>query len=111
VFVRRGGPRGAGPLTFARVGLFFLAAGIWIAGVRINNDTVTSVAIVVAAIAIFMGWFGRRHPAEIEVDEDSETLEIEGVGTAMDGLDGEGRSDHPAGDRPPPDQDPPSPRS
>jgi len=88
VFIRRHGGRGAGPITFARVGFFFLAAGIWIAGVRVGNDTVTSIAIVVAAIAIFMGWIGRRHPVETEAGE------------------GEGEGEGEAVNRPPPGEDP-----
>ncbi|MQA90547.1 MAG: hypothetical protein GEU90_09970 [Gemmatimonas sp.] len=47
-------------LVAVRVGLFFLGAGIWLAGVMIGDQRVTTVAIVVIAVAILMGAYLRR---------------------------------------------------
>jgi uncharacterized membrane protein YidH (DUF202 family) len=54
-------------LVAVRVGLFFLGAGIWLAGVMTENDRVTAVAIVVVGIAILMGaYLRRRRMSEME---------------------------------------------
>jgi uncharacterized membrane protein len=58
-----------------RVGLLFLAAGIWLAGVVIDDDRITAVAIVVAGIGIMMGAYLRRR----EVDSAEEEA-VEGEG-------------------------------
>jgi hypothetical protein len=74
MFVRRNAPP-AGPLTYVRVGMFFFGAGVWLAGVWANNETATTVAMVVIAVAILIGWVGRRHPAEDAIDDDWESDE------------------------------------
>ncbi len=44
----------------ARVGLFFLAAGVWLAGAVAGNRMVTGIAIGVAVFAIVLGLVARR---------------------------------------------------
>ena len=46
--------------TVLRVALFFLAAGLWLAGVRIGNDLITAVAIGIAVIAMLFSLIVRR---------------------------------------------------
>lgn len=46
--------------TVLRVALFFLAAGLWLAGVRIGSDLITAIAIGVAAAAILFSVLLRR---------------------------------------------------
>lgn len=70
IFVRR--TRGPGRYTAFRVGLFFLAAGIWLAGVRVADERVTSVAIAVAAVAILIGAVGRMQARREEAAVASE---------------------------------------
>ncbi|HEX6070798.1 MAG TPA: hypothetical protein VFZ18_13270 [Longimicrobiaceae bacterium] len=43
-----------------QVGLFFLAAGIWLGGVVAGRPGVTPVAIAVAVVAVLLGAAGRR---------------------------------------------------
>jgi hypothetical protein len=43
-----------------QVGLFFLAAGIWLGGVVAGRPGVTPVAIGVAVVAVLLGAAGRR---------------------------------------------------
>jgi hypothetical protein len=52
-----------------RVGLLFLAAGIWLAGVVIDDDRITAVAIVVAGIGIMMGAYVRRRQVDSAEEE------------------------------------------
>ncbi len=59
IFVGRDS-RGGRALVNIRVGLFFLAAGLWLAGVIVGNRTVTGVAIWVAALALLVGAASRR---------------------------------------------------
>lgn len=43
-----------------RVGLFFLAAGLWVAGATVGNTIVTGVAIVIALLGVALGLIARR---------------------------------------------------
>lgn len=63
IFVRRDG-RSGNRLLGLRVGLFFLAAGLWLAGVSVGNDVVTAMAIGVVVVAIAIGLFVRRRPTD-----------------------------------------------
>ena len=65
IFIRRDRPASARMIGL-RVGLFFLAAGLWLAGVVVENDAITGVAILVALIALGLGLLGREKPAEEE---------------------------------------------
>lgn len=58
MFIRRD-RRGFHRFTWWRVGLFFLAAGIWIGGVVAANEIATGVAIVVLFVAVVLGLVGR----------------------------------------------------
>ena len=69
IFVRRD-RAGATRWIAARVGLFFLAAGIWVAGAMVGNEWVTGAAIAVAAVALLLGLIGRRYGAEDEEMEE-----------------------------------------
>jgi len=85
MFIRRDRQYSRG-LTFVRVGIFFFAAGMWLAGVTVGNDTVTSIAIVVAAVGLLLGWAGRpRHPAEDVLQEEDEDWQED------EAADGEGK--------------------
>lgn len=46
-------------LTPWRVGLFFLGAGVWIAGALSERPAVTGAAIVIVAVALLLGLLGR----------------------------------------------------
>ena len=43
-----------------QVGLFFLAAGVWLGGVVVGRPEVTPVAIALAVVAVLLGAAGRR---------------------------------------------------
>jgi di/tricarboxylate transporter len=68
VFIRRSGP-GHTRFTWLRVGLFFLAAGMWIGGVIVDNATVRVVAIVVLVAAFALRLAAGRGYEEAD-DED-----------------------------------------
>ena len=55
-------------LVGIRVGLFFFAAGLWIAGVAVGNDLITAIAIGVATVALLVGMIVRRRVAREEAD-------------------------------------------
>lgn len=55
-----------------RVGLFFLAAGVWLAGVAISDQRVTFAAIVLLLVAFLLGFVGRER-----VPDDGGSLEDE----------------------------------
>ena len=57
-----------------RVGLFFFAAGLWLAGVRVGDSRVTAAAIGVAAVAILLGLVTRR----LESRDDEKGVDSEG---------------------------------
>ncbi|MEX2583223.1 MAG: hypothetical protein WD766_08105 [Gemmatimonadota bacterium] len=59
-----------------RVGLFFFAAGLWLAGVWAGNELVTAVAMVIAVGTMFFSLYLRRQMA----DQQEEEME-EGDGT------------------------------
>lgn len=67
MFIRRDRTRPNRLVAF-RVGLFFFAAGLWIAGVTVGNDLITAIAIGVAAIALLVGMVVRRR---VEREEDA----------------------------------------
>lgn len=50
------------PLTWWRLGLLFLAAGSWFAGVMTARSEVTAAAIVVLLVALVLGVVERRVP-------------------------------------------------
>lgn len=53
-----------------RVGLYFLAAGLWFGGVGVENDTITAIAMGVAVFAILFS-LGVRRWAEGEDHDDN----------------------------------------
>lgn len=59
MFLRRD-RRGDHRFTLWQVGLFFLAAGIWIGGLIAEIPSITGVAILVLAVAMILGMIGRR---------------------------------------------------
>lgn len=59
MFLRRD-RRGDHRFTLWQVGLFFLAAGIWIGGLIAEIPSVTAVAILILAVAMILGIVGRR---------------------------------------------------
>jgi hypothetical protein len=63
VFIRRD-RRGFRRYTWWRVGLVFLAAGTWLAGVRTARPLVTGAAIVIllAALALGLAGYDERGP-------------------------------------------------
>ena len=69
IFVRRD-RAGATRWVATRVGLFFLAAGIWVAGAMVGNEWITGAAIAIAAVALLLGLIGRRYEAEDEEMEE-----------------------------------------
>jgi hypothetical protein len=54
IFIRRDDDRGPDRFSWVRVGLFFLAAGTWLAGVLTERAAVTAAAIVILLIAILL---------------------------------------------------------
>lgn len=66
--IRRGRPTQG--FTVLRVAFFFLAAGLWLAGVRIGSDLVTAIAIGVAAAAILFSVLLRRLEEAREAPEE-----------------------------------------
>jgi len=66
VLIRRGpGPQGKGArrITTWQVTLFFLAAGVWVAGVIVDDTRLTGVAIVLLLAAIVLRIVRDRDPA------------------------------------------------
>jgi hypothetical protein len=51
-------------LTVWKVGVLFLGAGIWVAGVMINNFQVTAAAIIVVAIGLLLSLVERRQSSD-----------------------------------------------
>jgi len=43
-----------------KVGLFFLAAGVWLGGVIAENSFATGASILIAAVTMLLGVLGRR---------------------------------------------------
>jgi uncharacterized membrane protein len=68
VFSRRKRSQEPHPAFVAwRVGLFFLAAGLWVAGVIAGDDRIIGAAIVILVVAILLRLFaGRARPPEEE---------------------------------------------
>lgn len=58
-FIRRD-RRSSGRFLRLRLTLFFLAAGIWLAGVRIEREWVTAAGILVLFVAVLLGLVQRR---------------------------------------------------
>jgi di/tricarboxylate transporter len=67
IFIRRSGA--VLRYTALRVGLFFLAAGIWLAGIMVEDDRITIVAIGVVIVAILVGAFGRLQARRAEEEQ------------------------------------------
>ena len=59
MFLRRD-RRGRRRFVNWQVGLFFLAAGVWLGGVLAGRPGVTLVAIGLAVVAVLLGAAGRR---------------------------------------------------
>lgn len=66
-FVRRSGEVDRTYVN-VRVGLFFFAAGLWLAGVKVQNTTLTAMALGIALFAVCLGLLGRRRRRS-EVDD------------------------------------------
>jgi hypothetical protein len=58
IFIRRDG-RGPDRFTWVRGGLFFFAAGLWLAGALTDRPVVTGVAIGVLLLAMLLRLAGR----------------------------------------------------
>ncbi|CAN5650404.1 hypothetical protein BH23GEM8_BH23GEM8_17870 [soil metagenome] len=63
-------------MTIWKVALLFLGAGIWIAGMLIENYQITAAAIIVIAIALLLGLV-ERGGGESETEEDGGEMERE----------------------------------
>jgi hypothetical protein len=59
MFVRRD-RTGPHRYTAWQVGLFFLAAGVWLGGVVADNSFAIGASILIAAVAMLLGLLGRR---------------------------------------------------
>jgi hypothetical protein len=69
VFLRRSRNENPRPeLVPWRVGLFFLAAGVWLAGVLADDLRITGAAIGILALAIVLRFFPTRAEEEQETD-------------------------------------------
>lgn len=76
IFVRR--DRSAPTTHLAlRVGLFFFAAGLWLAGVWIESQIVTAVAMVIAVATMLFGLYLRR---QVISERENEAEEGDGAG-------------------------------
>jgi hypothetical protein len=53
-----------------RVGLFFLAAGIWFAGVMTENDWITGIALAIGMAGLVLGFIARSRDAKAEGEEE-----------------------------------------
>ena len=73
IFIRRD-RQPAMRLTGLRVGLFFLAAGLWLAGVRVGSELVTWLAMGVAVVAILIGVGARWGAAKDDQHDDQEEV-------------------------------------
>lgn len=69
MFVRRDSPPATRFLAI-RVGLFFLGAGIWVAGVMGENAVWTGTAVVVILAGVVLGVIARRNAREDEITDD-----------------------------------------
>lgn len=61
MFVRRD-RRGPHRFVMWQVGLFFLAAGVWVAGLVSGRSGITGLAIGILLVALVLGMVGRRWP-------------------------------------------------
>lgn len=52
--------RGFNRFTWWRVGIIFLAAGIWFGGVMAEEPLITGAAGVLLLVAVLLGFLGRR---------------------------------------------------
>lgn len=59
MFIRRGGDE---PDRFARIriGLIFLAAGVWLGGLITGREAITGIAILILIVALALQVIGRR---------------------------------------------------
>ena len=67
--MRPGGRFGGTRFLDARVGLFWLGALVWLVGIVLRIDLLTSVAIAILLVALVLGLIARRM-AENERDAD-----------------------------------------
>jgi hypothetical protein len=54
-----------------RVGLFFLAAGVWLAGVLVNDNRLTGAAILILFVGILLRFLDRS-VADVDADDTDE---------------------------------------
>lgn len=59
---RRGGPGRPQTTVAVQVGLFFLGAGVWIAGALVGSGWITGVAIVILLLAMLLRLLPQREP-------------------------------------------------
>jgi Na+/H+ antiporter NhaC len=79
VFISRSS-RHAPRFTVWKLAILFLGAGLWVAGVMVENFQITAAAIIVVAIALVLGLVERRGVMRDDDGSDEE-----------EAVDGEGR--------------------
>jgi len=71
VFITRRN-RSSSRFTIWKVALLFLGAGIWIAGIIVENYQITAAAIIVVTIGLLLGLVERRKDDEEAAFEDGD---------------------------------------
>ena len=61
----------------SRIAIFFLAAGVWLAGVIVEDKRLTGAAIVILFIAFVLGLVGQRQDDAAAAREESDGQEEE----------------------------------
>jgi hypothetical protein len=64
MFYRRDREQGNGPYLLWKLSLFFLAAGVWIAGVLTGRPWATGTALVLLIVAILLRFLPQRGDPE-----------------------------------------------
>jgi low temperature requirement protein LtrA len=70
--IRRRRPASPDPFVAVKTAIFFLAAGVWLAGVLLDDLRITGAAIVVLAVGVLLRLFPR---ADSEEEEEGDTVE------------------------------------